>query len=403
MNTVADTAKTLRESLTVADALRRFAPQVRLHKNGVERCGACPKCGDGGKGEASDRFYITVDGKACACRKCHTQRMDVAGMVAWLLGVPMHEALDVLNGHTQAPSVVTHNVHSEVSPVTDTDSQTSDWRALAAQRSQQAHERLLGDTETAAAARSYLTSRGLTQDTWHAFTLGYERAKVPQSTVWSPAICWPVTHEVTGETVGMRYRFLETQHVQVNGKDKDVRYTSLHGSRTSGRLFGTKLLCDTVARYRCLVITEGEFNAMSVWQACNVAGVDVLSFGSESQRILPAWAVQVASHYGSVVTWLDDADKARQVSAQLSQAATLRSIHNEDGKEDANVLLLAGTLGGLVQTARLHAVKTEQRESVLWDLWDAWRAGELDAGQVQVGKQLAQALGKCEQLFSLTH
>ncbi len=104
----------------------------------------------------------------------------------------------------------------------------------------------------------------------------------------------------------------------------------------------------------------------------------------------------MASHYGSVVTWLDDADKARQVSAQLSQAATLRSLVSEDGKEDANVLLLAGTLGGLVQTARLHAVKTEQRESVLWDLWDAWRAGELDAGQVQVGKQLAQALGKCD-------
>jgi hypothetical protein len=199
----------------------------------------------------------------------------------------------------------------------------------------------------------------------------------------------------------MRYRFLETQHVQINGKE--VRYTSLHGSRTSGRLFATKLLCDTLARYKCLVITEGEFNALSVWQACNVAGVDVLSFGSDSQRILPAWAVEVASHYSAVVTWLDDADKAREVSRQLSQAATLRSIHSEDGKEDANVLLLAGTLGGLVQTARLHAVQTEQRASVLWDLWDAWRAGELDAGQVQVGQQLAQALGKCEQLFLPTH
>ena len=388
MATVADTAHSLRETLKVADALRRVAPHVQLRKNGVELCGPCPRCG------GDDRFYITKDGKHCACRQCHTQRMDVAGLVAWALDVSMHEAVDVLSGTVSVSrrEVVSVSRANE----TETSTQPATWRTDAATRAENAHRRLFGDTETAAAARAYLLSRGLMQDTWNAFTLGYERVKVPDTNEWSPAICWPVTHETSGETVAIRYRFLETQHVNVNGKVKDIRFTSLYGSRTSGRLFGASLLpVENMARWRCLVVTEGEFNAVSVWQACNVAGVDVLSFGSESQRTLPAWAIDLASRYGTVVTWVDSADKALEVAQQLPQAVPLRSLHSEDDvKLDANALLMAGKLGGLVQTARLRGLPAAQHDYVLWDLWDAWQDSALDAGQVKVGRQLAHALGR---------
>ena len=98
MTTIKDAATSLRESLKVEDALRKLAPHVQLHKNGVERCGPCPRCG------GDDRFYVTQDGKYCACRQCHTQRMDVVGLVAWYLRVPMHEATDVLNGRSRGRS-----------------------------------------------------------------------------------------------------------------------------------------------------------------------------------------------------------------------------------------------------------------------------------------------------------
>lgn len=379
MSTVKDTALSLRESLKVADVLRRFAPNVQLHKNGVELCGPCPKCA------GRDRFYVTQDGKSCACRQCHTQRMDVAGMTAWLLRLSMHEALDVLDGRTHAAFTNAVSVSQAIETET---SQTDAWRVDATRRVKEAHKRLIGDTETAAFARAYLQSRGLTPATWEAFTIGYDRAKVPHTQEWRPAVCWPVTHETSGETVAVRYRFLATHA----GK----RYTSLRGSVTQGRLFGASLLwADVVARYRCLVITEGEFNAMSVHQCANDAGVDVLSFGSESQRTLPAWCVDLASRYGAVVTWLDSPEKSLEVSRQVPQAVTLRSVTREDGvKLDANQLLLSGALGGLIQTARLRALPAEQHESVLWDLWDAWRDGVLDAGQLTVGRQLAQTLGR---------
>ena len=41
---------------------------------------------------------------------------------------------------------------------------------------------------------------------------------------------------------------------------------------------------------------------MSIWQAANVAGVDVVSFGSEAQNTLPDWLLDYASGYSCVIT-----------------------------------------------------------------------------------------------------
>lgn len=402
--TVADAARLLREEFKIADVLQRMTA-VTLRKNGAELCGPCPKCGDGGKGERSDRFYVTQDGKACACRQCHTQRMDVTGFVAWLHGVSQHEALDMLQGRRTfvrvrppAPSVTT------VTTVTETDernaSNSAEWRTEAARRVQKACERLHADTDGARAARQYLLSRGLQPEAWQAFGLGYERARVPGTKDFRPAVSWPVVHEETGETYGMRYRFLQTE----TGADgKQHRYTSLYGSRINGRLFGVPALPAGVLEewdnsdrlhgeaISCLVVTEGEFNAMSCWQACHETNVDVLSFGSESQRTLPAWAVSIAQRYGAVVVWVDDPDKALQVAQQLPQAKALRSVQEDGHKLDANALLVAGQLGGLIQAARLSVMRS-RRESVLWQLWDV--RDTLDAGQRIVAQRLAQELGR---------
>jgi hypothetical protein len=426
--TVGDAARSLREEFKIADVLQRMTA-VTLRKNGAELCGPCPKCGDGGKGERSDRFYVTQDGKACACRQCHTQRMDVTGFVAWLHGVSQHEALDMLRGRRTfarvrpaASSPAPTATATETEKPNASNSQT--WRTDAARRVQKACERLHADSSGARDARQYLLSRGIQPETWQAFSLGYEKARVPGTEDYRPAVSWPVVHEETGETYGVRYRFLEAQP----GADgKEHRYTSLTGTRTGGRLFGVPALPTTSVKklteversggrlfgvpalptgvllpwdnadrlhgeaISCLVITEGEFNSMSVWQACHETNVDVLSFGSESQRTLPAWAVTIAQRYGAVVVWVDSADKALQVAQQLPQARALRSVTEDGAKQDANALLVQGQLGGLIQAARLSVMR-ERRESVLWQLWDA--RDTLDAGQRIVGQSLAHELGK---------
>lgn len=395
--TVGDAARSLREEYSIPDVLRTMTA-VQLHKNGAELAGPCPKCG------GADRFYVTQDGKGCACRQCHPQRMDVTGAVAWLHNVPMHEALDMLAGRRTFARVRPAPTVASVTTATGTDKPNAEnsqaWRTEAARRVQRACERLHADTDGARAARRYLLARGLQPATWSAFGLGYERARVPGTRVYAPAVSWPVVHEETGEVYGVRYRFLETQP----GADgKEHRYTSLLGTRIGGRLFGVPALpagvllpWDNSDRLHseaisCLVITEGEFNAMSCAQACAGTNVDVLSFGSESQSTLPAWAVTIAQRYGACVVWVDSADKARQVAQQLPRAQALRSVQEDGVKQDANALLVAGSLGGLIQAARLSVMR-ERRESVLWQLWDV--RDSLDAGQRKVGQRLAQELGR---------
>ena len=213
-------------------------------------------------------------------------------------------------------------------------------------------------------------------------------------------------HESTGAIVAVRYRF-------IGATSTGDRYTALFGSRTVDRLFGTQAAFsltppDETCRplhgdatqgripaeaKRCLVFCEGEFNAMSVWQVAHETGVDVFSFGSEAQRTLPAWAVDLASCYGALMAWVDEPEKARQVQAQLgARCVALRSVYQDGEKLDANALLVAGKLGGLVQAARLSAASGQLRESILWQLWDVKE--DLDAGALHVAQRLAHELGR---------
>ena len=401
--TVKETAQRLREEFSILDVLRTMA-NVTPSRIGAEWHSGCPKCGDDGKGERADRFRVTQDGKWCACRKCHPLRMDVVGLVAWLQNVPQHEAVDILAGRRSYKPVrqtaTVTSVTNDSSKDSSQDATSAKWRSQAARRVQLACERLHADTDGARAARQYLLSRGLQPETWQAFGLGYEKARIPGTKDYAPAVSWPIVHESDGETYGVRYRFLQT-HTSADGKE--CRYTSLYGTRLGGRLFGVPALpagvllpWDGIERLHgeaisCLCVTEGEFNAMSVWQACHETNVDVLSFGSEAQRSLPAWAIAIASHYGAVVVWVDDPAKAQEVAQQLPQAVALRSTQEDGRKWDANALLVAGRLGGLVQAARLSVMR-ERRESVLWQLWDA--RDTLDASQRSVAQRLAQELGR---------
>ena len=383
-NTVKDAALSLRETTSCADIIATMTA-VTLRKNGRELTGACPKCG------GDDRFYVTQD-NACACRKCHTPRMDAVGLVAWLQNATMHEAVDILSGGRQYSQLPAPPATQKTKRTDEDNAYNATWRSKVAGEAQRNHYRLLEETAGAASARSYLReTRGLAPDTWQAFTVGYqEKTHVTGTQRTAPAISWPVCTQ-DGSTYGVKYRFLEAQDV---GKDKPLRYTSRSGTRLADSLFGAQLLyADATRRYRALVICEGEINAMSIWQAANVAGVDVVSFGSEAQNTLPDWAIDYASGYGCVVTWLDTASKAQETKAQLASLSHVIPLQSpiRGEKQDANACLLSGTLSALIQSARLRALPVAQHESVVWQLWDVRHL--LDGMTVTLGEKLAEKLG----------
>lgn len=393
MTTIKDAALSLRETVSCIDIIATMT-NVQLRETHVQYEGACPVCGDGGKGAKSDRFYIRKRDGLCACRKCHPKHMDAVGLVAWLQKVTMHEAVDILAGRTAYNRVAPPPSRPATPKTDENDAYNPAWRQNAAQIAQRNHERLIEDFTGAGAARSYLLSRGLRPETWQAFTVGYDRRPVPGNKDAGAVACvsWPICHESDASVYGMKYRYLEAQSVP--GRDAPLRYTSLGGTRTVDRLFGAQLLfADRTAHLRALVICEGEINAMSIYQASNLAGVDVLSFGSESQNRLPAWAIELAQRYGCVITWLDDAGKSSEVATQLrhlTHVTALRSPMRDGRKLDANVMLVEGKLGALVTSVRLRSLPPDKRKGAIHDLW--FVREELDAAQVTVAQKAAQEL-----------
>ena len=387
-STVKDAALSLRETVSCEDVIARLAPHVTLRKNGRGLAGPCPFCG------GDDRFYITPDRTGAACTHCHDRRMDSVGLAAWILKCSQHEAVDVLSGHRPYSQLPAPPATPKTRRTDENNAYNATWRTKVAAEAQDRHYRLAEDNAGAASARSYLLSRGLAPDTWQAFTVGYQEKRYVTAGRLAPAISWPICTQ-DGSVYGVKYRFLEAQDV---GKDKPLRYMSRSGSivRDTGAMFGAQLLyADATRRYRCLVFCEGEINAMSIWQACNLAGVDVLSFGSDSQPELPQWAIDYASGYGCVATWLDSPDKSAEVASQLRHlphVARLRSPLREDGTEaDANVCLVDDRLGALVQSVRFQKLPPAQHESVVWQIWDA--RDVLDEAQVRIGQKMAERLG----------
>jgi len=385
-----DTIDSLRERLDCRELARQHGVQLRKHSAG-ELCGPCPRCG------GDDRFYVSKE--YAACRQCHPARLDCVGLVAWLHNVTQGQAVAMLDGGASWQQVQAAQAVSVSS-----ETETSSFAEYAPHIVQEAQERL--SSQVGAYAREYLTRRGLTQDTWQAFDVGCVASrKLPSDrTQTAPAVCWPVFAWDTGALVAVRYRFTVTTPT-------GDRYDSLKGSSMAGHMFGVQALPEYVrlqladgasyAERSCaLVLCEGELNAMSIWQACAGTNVHVLSTGSQSVRRLPDWTVDVASRYGAVLTWFDEAERAANIAQQLPGAVAVRSPITNGEAQDANDILRRGLLAGLVQKLRISALRDGSlRESVLWQLVDSVQearqtGGEADAGTVKVVRELADELGR---------
>lgn len=122
---------------------------------------------------------------------------------------------------------------------------------------------------------------------------------------------------------------------------------------------------------------------MSIYQIVGETRVDVLSLGSESQRLTPAM-VDYARRFKRIIVWADRETVAKNLMLALPGAY---GVKNPSG-QDANDLLCAGHLGGYLTAWRFQICQTkEQRDALCYDLWDAGAA--LDAGTLQVLRHIA--------------
>lgn len=322
MNQTIDTER-LKASIDLIALAERYST---LHRHsGREMAGPCPlpRCT-----AKTDGFHVHADGW-WKCYTCHPKPADVIEFVMLVRGISFREACEWLGaGEFPAPQPVRR---AERKPESD------EWKAAAWQRSAYQQWDLavqrLAAPQAGEEGRVYLVSRSIQPETWHAWKLGFTPAADSPDERKRPAIIIPWTWTRQYPLCALQYRYTEDT--------KPKYYATKHSSK---RLFGLHM---RVPGAHTLLMLEGELNAMSAWQALRnweIAGVDVVSFGSDGAAT-SEYAVGLAAKYSRVIVWADKAKSAAAAAvAAGGKAHALRSIYQDGQKLDANALLQSGIL-----------------------------------------------------------
>lgn len=371
-----DTAA-IKQRINLIDLAERHS-ELRKEST-LERSGPCPKCG------GADRFHVSAEW--FFCRQCHPTRGDAIEWVQWLDGLSFVEAVAQLTG-----DALPMPASKRKAAAPRRKAERSGWQQAkseiimaAAQDKLFAHEGEQG--------QEYLLGRKIEAHAWLTFGLGFvPMAPLPgtRGKQRAPAIAMPWYRG--GKLAAVRYRFLQAQaYTDADGKERTAKQSALFGSDFSRLLYGGQALLGCAEDLRTLILCEGELNALSLWLVAHQSAVDVLSFGSESQSLTEKM-VQHAAKYRTVILWADKPEVAKSAMRALQGAYAISSPQGQD----ANDLLKAGLLGGVLSTARLRACTTDAaREALLWDLWDAAKGLQgVDGGTASVLKRLADELGR---------
>lgn len=326
---------------------------------------ACPVCG------GEDRFHYTEKWFFCAhCSQGGRQhRGDAIELYQFLhRGATFPEAVDALCGNKPMGRATAPQRTPEPPPAPPAPppaAQTAHWISAASVEIVTAHERLLSGRGGAGQHQDYLLGRGIEPGAWVAYQFGAGEAVSRDDGERKPCILLPWFHQ--GQPVGIRYRFIVPQRQRVSSRG---------GSLFSSRLWGGQVLPRVAEERRALVVCEGEINGASIWQAGQAINIDILSIGSEGQRI-PDVIYRYLASYAQVIFWMDKEEVAAAAAAGVPGSLAFNS-QRLNGR-DANDLLKVGELQGLLAALRLSVCRdVTQREGVFWDIWDAGERGELD-------------------------
>lgn len=385
-------------------------------KRASDKSGPCPFCKGG-----EDRFWVKDN--RYKCRKCGVhgtpvdfvmsrERVGFVEAVSMLTNYVVETAPNGVQdnrGYKQtaqpaatqsAPAWGSLSALPVAAPTKRKEPPSAEWIAEATGIAEDCHRRLLAD-DAGQPGRDYLIERAISLDAWLAFRLGYHPAiPVPGQGESRPAICVPWLRG--GKVLAIRYRFLKPfEEPKADGSTRKRKITSKKGSYFTGYVYGGHALPDFVSpdcgvlNQRTLIIHEGELNAISSWQVVRGWRWDVLSVGGENEaEHLPQGVVDFALKYERVMCWMDRPEIVKAAMAQIPGSCGINSPIINGKKADANDILKAGHLGGILADARHKACKTDaERTRLFYALWDAFTEGALDDVALGVMGKLSDSLG----------
>jgi len=183
----------------------------------------------------------------------------------------------------------------------------------------------------------YLTKkRGLKPDTIEKYQVGMAAQKFEDGTgMWIDEPCftfpWIENSSTGGQIVRVKHRsFLNKGNMRLEPKGG------------SWGLFGLHMV---PAESTEIILTEGEFDAMSVYQETGIPAVS-LPNGANS---MPAELVGKLERFKKILLWMDDDHKGQQGAEKIAErlgihrCLIVKTKHgNENGPKDANEAMLAG-------------------------------------------------------------
>jgi hypothetical protein len=309
------------------DLLRLVEPDTALTRiantHGGEYAGPCPFCG------GTDRFHVVPAAGKWYCRQCTPRGGDAIDYVQRREQVAFQAAVELLMGNRAFISHQQMRVRTSGRPETVPSWTQPTWQS-AAQALVVEAERCLAADVAGAAARAYLTGRGLAPKTWQAWRLGFHLAWHPVRREALPAITLP-WFGADDAVQAIQYRFFGP------GIARHDRFGQKAGGQRT--LFGLHRLVGRPT----LIVTEGELNAVSCWQVAG-AWADVLSIGSQEnvrQARVSAALKSIALPYRRVIAWLDEREYALEA---VDRIAPLKGGALWSHQGDANDQLQRGTL-----------------------------------------------------------
>ncbi len=327
----------------------RYSELRKVARN--EWAGACHHCG------GADRFHVHAAGW-WFCRQCHEKRGDAIELVRVMEGLDFVAACEWLAGYRlRLPATPAKPQRTQRK---DPDWHDAAWQLEADDLVLQTVRRL--HAPDGAAARAYLEQRGLTPLTCRTWLLGYHPNQWNpdlQDSTASPVITIPHYHSREDRVFTVRYRHMRP--------DLKTKYTCKKGSNGAS-LDGLHLL-DVDAT--TLIITEGELNAISIWQAAHDLDLTVVSLGSQSLGADKLNAVRVLTDkFSRCILWCDEPDVVLKVreATQSQHVHLMRSPkpnkNDPKAKIDANDMLQRGRLRAFIERKLSHA-DTRQHEKDL--------------------------------------
>lgn len=299
--------------------------------NGGEWAGPCPFCG------GTDRFRVwptPIDGKPRYwCRQCG-QSGDAIEYVKQRDGVGFVEACGRLglslpnNGgprRVQSPAPRRPAQRGTVS-------KENDWPALSDQGWQTAADnfclRAWEALQDNRPARQYLHDRGLHDSTIAAFELGYN-PQIEQSK-WGSVRVYLPSGIVLPWLVERRYWAINVRRLT----SEEPKYIKAKGSANG--LF----LCQLIPTGNTVVMVEGEFDAMAVWQETRGLKVTPVATGSVSGSRLHRWIARLS--VARLVVLAFDADEAGDKAAAYWKTIFPDAVRLRPLRHDAAAMLQVG-------------------------------------------------------------